>query len=1016
MQKFPSALPALLAGFVFIAPPLGADDGSRVIYQSLFDSGRDWKQGLGGDPAVWELFPANSRMQIKNTGGANKELRLELGDVAGREVGADIEYGWLNRNRDRAGLGVVLANASGDTGLSVDIRQQGGRETCTVVRFSPEDRSEIGRISYPAGEPDADAPDDYLPGRLKVAWMPGGEAILTLGGQTARQFTGAPFAPEQLIVRDTSRSGNDLVLGSLRVHAGDNPFFDKERIGFPWGATVVEGGAPEWAARLTWPDGRPREVSVQGKVRRDDGREEREVAAAGKLTSGETWTPDLGLAGLSPGLYDFEGTLTVGVVEYPLDHRFAVLSGELASRPHSEIPPWIGIVPQLQRFPDGLLDPICDFMHLVGVRHVRWLPVWSNLEPEPGRYEWEETDSQFEALTARGFEVMGCVSYWGSAGTDIVGKDGQRQARSPEGRAFWVDHYAGEVFKRYGHKVRHWQIWNEPNAYWNEDPAKARGFARGFGTPANYFDLFRRSYDAAKRISPDIKVLSSFASANQMESIEMMAEMGLLERLDGIVVHTYGDHAKSMQRVRQWMDENGQADKGIASGEVGRGGALGSPDGARHQAKHVAEVFLSSAGIHGVFGIDWFVLASSRTPFGFSMVDWRGEPRLSTVAYHTTARLMSGTTGGRSETQGSVRRHVLDREGRPPLTALWVSGNASVLKVGLKRTGGHEPVAWDLMGRRRALQMGDETSWIELGEDPLFIEGDVEVVFPVEMTLAPAEGGGLKIAWNADRPLNENGTLVVETPGLEPERQEREVALDGTQTAVVIPVKGASAGTSYPVRATWQGKETGMSILAERRVGFTQVPQVTSEQAAALRRPAGVPFWEIKDYTGKNPLSGPGDMSAEMALGWTDQYLVLWIEQVDDIWVPVSDHPWKEDGAQFSLDPQYQRSANAFFIEYNFGLRENGSPLAFVLDQPHYNPKLTGKRKGNKTFYRLLVPFGDFGIKPQAGIPMGASLVINENDGDKREGWLHWGGGIAETKNPSLYQEFVLAPPAPDSP
>jgi len=32
------------------------------------------------------------------------------------------------------------------------------------------------------------------------------------------------------------------------------------------------------------------------------------------------------------------------------------------------------------------------------------------------------------------------------------------------------------------------------------------------------------------------------------------------------------------------------------------------------------------------------------------------------------------------------------------------------------------------------------------------------------------------------------------------------------------------------------------------------------------------------------------------------------------------------------------------------------------------------------------------------------------------QGWLHWGGGIAETKNPSLYQEFVLAPPAPDSP
>jgi hypothetical protein len=705
------------------------------------------------------------------------------------------------------------------------------------------------------------------------------------------------------------------------------------------------------------------------------------------------------------------GMLRVDAIERTLEHRFAVLSAELAGRPDEEVPSWIGVVDQINRYPSKTLF-MCEFMHRIGVRHVRWYVPWHKIEPERGVYDWTSTDNQLACYDVFGFELMGFIGYWGPAGADILGEHGERMALSPEGRAFWAKHYAEAAFKRYGHRVKHWQIWNEPNAFWNEDPKKATGFALGIGSPSNYFDLFRRSHAAGKRMDPDLKILGSLASASQMENLELLAGMGLTNIFDGLVIHTYGNPARHLTDVQRWMETHGHRGKDLIVGETGRGGAVGSFEAEMRQAVHVPEVFFSAASVEGVVGIDWFVLCDGFAPYGFGLLDWRFEPTLSTVAYHTTARLMSGAVGGASRTEGPVRIHVIEREGRPPLTGMWVVGETGAVRVGLRNRSEQPPAAWNLMGRRRELPLGEGTTWIELDGDPLLIEGDVEVSFPLHMSLAPAAGGELRVTWTSETEMDASGTLTVEAQGLRPERRAMDIRLTGKETDVVVPLDGAEPGERYAVRAVWTSSDGELSAMAERQVGFTPAPRVTDEQALALRRPEGHPHWTMTDYTRTKgqPLQGPDDLSAEMALGWTDDDLVLWIEQVDDIWVPVTDHPWGEDGPQFSIDPANERSQNAFYVEYNFGLRADGSPLAMVWGQPHYNPQLIGKREGNRTYYRLLIPFGDFNVKPEAGMPMSATLIINENDGQGREGWLSWGGGIAESKNPALYREFVLAP------
>jgi len=996
-MKIPLLL--LFLAVPFALPCSGASGDGAVLFATDF-SDPEWQADWEFDPDRWEVIRHKGDAHLRAKGREAPELVRAVKVPEGEDFGIHLKYGFLWGNGS-ARVSVILSDASGKEGVRVEIGQGAGEKKYRILRFGADGEKEIGAVGSEAVDTGAKTTGTLPSTMLTLEWSPDGRLMLQREGEEAARFQTDPFGLAQLRIRDDSAHQEAVVIASVRAYAGETPFHEVGEIGFPFGGCFVEGGpAPAWSVRLEWGTDKAREVSLEASVERDDGGEKREVAAAAKLLSGHKWEPDLGLKGLTPGLYHLRGRLTVGAMEHPVVARFAILAKELADRPDDEVPPWMGLVPQISRFQPEEIQTVTDFMHQLGVRHVRWEVGWHRIEPEAGVYDWGFTDQILDALSLKGFNIMGCLTYWGPAGRDVPGK----MAWTPEGRAFWVDHYATPVFKRYGPRIKDWQIWNEPNAFWNEDPEKATGFAIAFGTPSNYYDLFLRSYQAGKRVSPDLNIMASLASTGQMESLKLLAGMGLLDHFDGLVVHTYGNHIRNLTAARQWMDENGFADKGIGVGEVGQGGADGAAGAEMQQTVNVPEVFLSSAGVKGVFGVDWFSLTDSTGAPGYGLLNNEDEPRLSAVAYHTVARLLSGASGGTSRTEGAVRIHEVQRTGRPPLTGLWVQGDAGSVRIGLRKKS----------GRQVDLGLGGETKWVELDGHPLLLEGDIEISMPLQMRMIPLPNGSLRIRWESGKPLDDAGKLTLTAEGLDPENQTLEVALTGRETEVEVPLKGATQGSAHRIRASWKSDVSGLESLADRNVEFTRAPKVTPEEALALTPPEGMPMWEVEDYVKYMdiPLDGPEDLSAKMALGWTDEHLVLWIDQTDDIWVPATLQPWSQDGPQFALDPANLRSPHAFYVEYCFGLGEDG-PVAFVPEQPHYKPELLAKREGNKTLYRLLIPFADLNVKPEAGMPMGATLIINENDGKGREGWLSWGEGVALSKDPSLYRQFILAPPNP---
>jgi hypothetical protein len=107
---------------------------------------------------------------------------------------------------------------------------------------------------------------------------------------------------------------------------------------------------------------------------------------------------------------------------------------------------------------------------------MRWLRVdfdWFRIEPERGRFRWEELDRVVAGTAARGAQVLATLAYtpdWASS------SPASPHISDPPGATrFWTD-FVGQAVVRYADQVRHWQFWNEPNVrdFWTGSPIQYR--------------------------------------------------------------------------------------------------------------------------------------------------------------------------------------------------------------------------------------------------------------------------------------------------------------------------------------------------------------------------------------------------------------------------------------------------------------------------------------------------------------------------------------------------------------
>lgn len=127
---------------------------------------------------------------------------------------------------------------------------------------------------------------------------------------------------------------------------------------------------------------------------------------------------------------------------------------------------------------------------------------WADLEPRRGEWRFDALDRYVDLARQRNVEILlplGMSPSWASARPGEASSYGAGATAEPTDLQHWRD-YVTTVARRYQGRVRHYEIWNEPNV------KSLKSFYTG--SVASMVELAREAFTALKAIDPAIVVVS----------------------------------------------------------------------------------------------------------------------------------------------------------------------------------------------------------------------------------------------------------------------------------------------------------------------------------------------------------------------------------------------------------------------------------------------------------------------------------------------------------------------------
>ncbi len=181
-------------------------------------------------------------------------------------------------------------------------------------------------------------------------------------------------------------------------------------------------------------------------------------------------------------------------------------------------------------------------------------------------------------------------------------------------------------------------------------------------------------------------------------------------------------------------------------------------------------------------------------------------------------------------------------------------------------------------------------------------------------------------------------------------------------------------------------------------------------------------FQKITESTFAGNLENPIEAKFAVAADSRNLYIAVRVKDKIHHGGPSANQLWKGDSIQIGLDLS-DGSRKVRSVEFGFGL-VNGEPVSYRFRTlptedivPTYrtgeNPagvKTIITRIGDETRYEVAIPAE--AIHPQLalqpGMKLGFALLVNQNDGNGRLGFLRWSGGIGEEANSQEFGELTL--------
>lgn len=383
-----------------------------------------------------------------------------------------------------------------------------------------------------------------------------------------------------------------------------------------------------------------------------------------------------------------------------------------------------------------------------GVKWSREEMQWHRIETAKGVFDWEFYDRVIDTATRHGISVYGLIAYW----------SGWTEPYTERGIQDYCD-FAQALVRRYGDRIKHWEIWNEPNIFFWSGPKEL------------YFELLDRAYEAIKQVDPDATVFGCSTAGIDTGFVERTIEAGA--RFDGLTIHPYRGElddlafVDELRATAELVSRDG-VKRPVWITEMGWSTQIGGTS-ERDQARYLARCYIDAVASGVVGSMGWYNFQEDGTnPYYnehcFGVVRRDLTPKPAYRALGAVCRTLAGSVPvGPPEVDDRGVLTATFRDGDRWITACWSIRGVRAVNVGpgvSVMNAMHEPVEPLSWGDERVVAMAPNTPIIieAVGDRPsvqpsqLAVETSSSVARPgdaVTISLPALQGGqDLAVEWS----------------------------------------------------------------------------------------------------------------------------------------------------------------------------------------------------------------------------------------------------------------------------